>query len=142
VEVEVLKACSDGNQTVVQIQTTLDSHYWKLNASDFEPVRGVDFETGTVLLETGVLFSSTSSGERSPVEFNPLNQVARVLQTQTYPQVPSPNAQFLLKAEVTLLNLPPTYLPPDSDTPIAFADPGIIVVPIQFQLPVEIVTCR
>jgi hypothetical protein len=141
VTVEVLSACSDGNQTVVQLQTELDTRYWKLNDVDFGPTRGVYFETATVLLENGELFSSNSSGERSQVEFNQINQVARVRQTDIYPRAPSPNSQLLLKAEVTLLNLSPIYKPPDSATPIAFAEPGLIVVPLQFHLPVVIVNC-
>ncbi len=140
VAVTLIHACSDGTRTILRIRTDLDSKYWGLRASDFSPLGKVYFETSTIFLQNGQLFSSTSSGKRDGPVFNLFEQLAQAEQTFIYPTTPSPNSQFELKAEVTLANLPPSYKPPA--TGIAFVEPGIIAIPTQFTLPVTIDVCR
>jgi hypothetical protein len=140
VAVTLINACSDGTRTILRIRTDLDPQYWGLSASDFSPVGKVYFETSTVFLQNGQLFSSTSSGKRDGPFFNLFDQLAQAEHTFVYPATPSPNSKFELKAEVTLANLPPSYKPPA--TGIAFVEPGIIIVPTQFTLPVTIDVCR
>lgn len=140
VAVTLINACSDGIRTVLRIRTDLDLNYWGLTASHFSPLGSVYFETSTVFLQNGLLFSSTSSGKSDGPFFNLLEQVAQVEQTFIYPGVPSPNSTFELKAEVTLANLPSDYTPPA--TGIAFVEPGIIAIPTHFVLPVTIEPCR
>lgn len=140
VTVKVIDACSDGIRTTLHLQTELDTKYWGLNASDFDPLGDVYFETSTVFLENGQLFSSTSSGERAGPFFDLLSQMARADQKFVYPAVPSPNSQFMLRAEVTLANLPSNYKPPTAG--VTFIAPDTITIPAQFNLPVIMSACK
>jgi hypothetical protein len=124
----------------VRIRTDLDSHFWGLKASDFSPLGKVYFETSTVFLQNGQLFSSTSSGKRNEPVFNLLSQRVQTEQIFVYPAAPSPNATFELRAQVTLGGLPPGYMPPAAG--LTFPGPDVIAIPTQFTLPVRLQGCR
>ena len=139
ISVAIVGACSDGGNTILHLETTLDSNYWQLTEEDFYPVGKTYFETAIVLFENEILYSSFSSGKRDEPQFDPQNQTLTVSQTFVFPQVPIPDSKFRLTAQVTLLDLPSNFLPP---TPMDFLEPGIVEIPKQFETTFDMTPCK
>lgn len=137
--VNLVDACTDGVNTVLRIRTELDAIYWQIEASDLSPMGEVNFETAIAVFENGQLFASESFVERSDPEFDPLRQVAWVDQKFHEYAVPSSSAQYMLKAEVSLSNLPSDYRLPAPD--LRFSGPGFITIPAIFNIPFSIDNC-
>jgi len=141
-EIRVVDACTDGNQTVLHFETELDPQVWGLTALDFPPTGRVYFETSTILLENGELFSGISGGSRDGPWFDSTENRAKARYTLSHPEAASLSSSFELTAEVTLLDLPSTYRPPAMPLPVQLLEGGILLIPVQLHLPVTMTMCR
>ena len=130
--------CADGTNTTLYLETNLDSSLWQLNEKDFDPLGKTYFETSILFLENGELYSMYSSGKRDDPIFNSQNQVVSTTQTFIFPETPSANSTFTIKAKVTLLDLPTTYVPP---VKMDFLESGIIEVPMEYVASATIGEC-
>lgn len=142
ISVAITNACSDEYRTVVQMLAELDPAVWGLSREDFPPLGNVYFDTSTVLLEDGQAFSGIAGGARHGPWFDEEDQLAKVSSTLIHPEPASAASAFELIAEVTLLNLPDEYRPPLGLGRIDIVEIGVIVIPVQFQLPVTMASCQ
>lgn len=121
--------CIEGAETVLYLETILDAGLWRLSRKDFHPFGETYFETSILFLENDQLFSNVSSGYRADPIFDSQTGMVSTLQTFAFPQATSPNADFTIKAYVTLFDLPAAYAPP---VPMDFLEPGIIEIPMEY----------
>lgn len=129
IEITAKSLCTDGMNTILYLETTLDSNLWKLSQTDFFPNGKTYFETSINFLENDIPFSDFSSGKRDDPIFNMQNNIVTTIQTWIFPKTPLPNSSFTIEAKVGLYDLPFTYTPP---IPMDFLEPGIIVVPLDY----------
>jgi hypothetical protein len=134
--VSVVDAYAQVNSVTVELKTELDLAYWGLTAFDFYPTGKVYYETSTSLLDHGSVFASSSSGHRVGPSVNVLTGIAEAEHTVTYLARPPANPQLVLSAEVRLMNLPEGYRPPAALGVIPLEEPGIMLLPVQFTLPI------
>lgn len=130
--------CTDGTNTTLYLETNLDSSLWLLNEKGFYPLGKTYFETSILFLENGEMFSMYSSGKRDDPIFNSQNKVVSTTQTFIFPETPLANSTFTIKAKVTLLDLPTTYVPP---VKMDFLESGIIEVPMEYVASATIGEC-
>jgi DNA-binding CsgD family transcriptional regulator len=121
--------CTDGMNTILYLDTILDSNLWKLSQTDFFPIGKTYFETSINFLENDIPFSDFSSGKRDDPIFNTQNNMVSTIQLFVFPKTPLPNSTFTIEAKVALLDLPSTFIPP---IPMDFLEPGIIVIPLEY----------
>jgi hypothetical protein len=138
ITVAVQSLCTDGVNTTLYLETTLDAALWNLAENDFFPLGKTYFETSIVFLDNGELFSMYSSGKRDDPVFDPQTRTVSTLQTFVFPMPPSPGSAFTIQAKVTLLDLPSAWSPP---VPMDFLEPGIIEIPMQYSASPAIGDC-
>jgi hypothetical protein len=129
IDVDAKSLCSDGINTTLILQTELDPEFWQLSETDFYPNGKVYFETSILFLENNEMYSTVSSGKRDDPVFDFQNHSVSTIQTFVFPKQPMPNSEFTIKANVTLGDLPGSYIPPAG---VSLKEPGVIKVPIEY----------
>ena len=138
VTVSAKSLCSDGVKTVLTMQTDLNPIQWKLAREDFFPQGKTYFETSILLLENGLPYGTTMSGFRNEPEYDFLTGKVRTKYVYEIPEVPQPGSVFSLKANVSLIELPPGYMPP---APLEPAQGGYLPIPMDYEVPIQLAPC-
>ena len=138
ITVSAKSLCSDGVNTKLVLQTDLDPQFWQLSENDFSPTGKTYFETSILFLENNEMYSTSSSGKRDEPVFDSQNKIVSTTQTFVFPKTPLPKSEFTLKADVTLADLPESYISPAG---ISFLEPGIIEVPMEYDLSPTLSEC-
>ena len=130
--------CTNGTNTMLYLETDLDSSLWQLSEKDFYPLGKTYYETSILFLENDEMFSMNSSGKRDDPTFNSQNNVVTTTQTFVFPKTPSANSTFTIKAKVSLIDLPATFTPP---VEMDFLEPGFIEIPMEYVASATIGEC-
>lgn len=138
VTVSAKSLCSDGVKTILTMQTDLNPILWKLAREDFVPQGKTYIETSILLLENGIPYGTTMSGFRDEPEFDFLTGKVRTTYVYEIPKVPQPGSVFSLKANISLIELPPGYTPP---APLDPAQGGYLPIPMDYEVPVQLRPC-
>jgi len=130
--------CSDGKNTILSLQTDLDSEFWQFSENDFYPKSKTYFETSVLFLENNEMYSTVSSGKRENPVFDLQNNIVSTMQTFVFPKTPLLDTEFTVKAKVFLGDLPSTYTPPLG---VSFLEPGAIEIPMEYVTSASLSAC-